>query len=256
MNPWERGLLYLTTALTVAVLAKLWRSGLIKIYRLLFAFLAVDFLSSVIGLSVPYDTTWYGYLYFSMQTLKIAVAAFVVVEIYGLALERTPALAQFGRNTVRYILAAAALFPVAGILVDHASSPHPYLRRFLLFEQTMDATIAIFLIIISVFIAWFPVRMRRNVILYAGGFIVWFLSRSAGVHIVNQWSGNTSVSLAVNFVEMGIDSCCLLVWLFWLQREGEGRTAVVGHLWNRAEADRLTEQLDAINDSLELLRRK
>jgi hypothetical protein len=49
---------------------------------------------------------------------------------------------------------------------------------------------------------------------------------------------------------------CLLVWLLGLRREGESRTAVVGHLWNRAEADRLTEQLDAINDSLERLRRK
>lgn len=256
MNPWEKGLLYLTTALTVSLLAKLWRSGLVKIYRRLFSFLAVDFLSSVIGLSVPYNTTWYGYLYVAMQTLKIAVAAFVLVEIYALALERTPALAQFGRNTVSYILGAAALLPVAGILMDHAPSPHPYLRRFLLFEQTMDATIAIFLIIISVFIAWFPVRMRRNVILYAGMFIVWFLSRSAGVHVVNQWSGDLTVALVVNFAEMGIIIGCLMVWLIGLQPEGEGRTAVVGHLWNRAEAGRLTEQLDAINDSLERLRRK
>jgi hypothetical protein len=40
------------------------------------------------------------------------------------------------------------------------------------------------------------------------------------------------------------------------KREGEARTAVVGHLWNRAEADRLTEQLAAINNSLARMRRK
>jgi hypothetical protein len=256
VNPWEKILLSATTGLTIAVLVKLWFSGLARIYKLLFLFLVSDLLSYVVALSVPYDTTWYGYFYFSLQTLKIAVAVPVLVEIYALALEKTPALAQFGRNAVRYILGAAALFPVVLVLMDQARSPHPYLRAFLLFEQTMDATIAIFLIIISAFMAWFPVRMKRNVILYAGGFVVWFLSRSAAVHVVNQWSGNKTVSLAVNSADMFIIMGCLLVWLLGLRREGENRTAVVGHLWNRAEADRLTEQLDAINDSLERLRRR
>jgi hypothetical protein len=256
LNPWVKVLLYVTTALTAAVLVKLWSSGLARIYKLLFCFLVSDLLSSVVALAVLYDTTWYGYFYFSLQTLKFAVAVPVLVEIYSLALERTPALAQFGRNTVIYVLGAAALFPFAGLLMDHSKSAHPYLRAFLLFEQTMDATMAIFLIIISAFMAWFPVRMRRNVILYAGGFIVWSLSRSAALHVVNQWSGNTTVNLAANLVDMFISMGCLLVWLLGLRREGESRTAVVGHLWNRAEADRLTEQLDAINDSLERLRRK
>jgi len=245
-----------TAGLTVALLVKLWSSGLAKIYKLLFCFLVSDLISAVVALAVPYDTNWYGYLYVVLQTLKIAVAVPVLVEIYALALENTPALAQFGRNTVRYVLAAAALFPVAWVLVDHARSAHPYLRAFLLFEQTMNATIAIFLIIISAFMAWFPVRMRRNVILYAGGFILWSLSRSAMLHVINQWSGNKQVSLAANCADMLIIAGCLLSWLLGLKREGESRTAVVGHLWNRAEAERLAEQLHAINDSLERLRRK
>jgi hypothetical protein len=256
LNPWEKALLSVTTVLTIAVLLKLWSSGLAKIYRLLFCFLVSDFLASVVALSVRYDTNWYGYLYVFLQTLKIGVAVPVLVEIYALALEKTPALAQFGRNAVSYVLAAAALFPFAGLLTDHSQSPHPYLRAYLLFEQTMDGTIAIFLIIISAFMAWFPVRMKRNVILYAGGFIVWSLSRSTMLHVINQWSGNKAVSLIVNFIYMCIITGCLLVWLLGLRQEGENRTAVVGHLWNRAEANRLTEQLDTINGSLERLRRK
>jgi hypothetical protein len=125
-----------------------------------------------------------------------------------------------------------------------------------LFEQTMDGTMAIFLIIISIFMGWFPVRMRRNVIVYIGGFLLWALSRSAAAHIVNQWSGNTQVSLVVSSMQMFIEMGCLLLWLLELRREGESRTAVVGHLWNRAEAERLTDQLDAINSGLERLRRK
>lgn len=256
MNPWEKGIVCVTGALAGAVLAKLWWSGLVSAYKMLFCYLAADFLSSIGALTIPYDTKAYGYVYFASQTAKIILAAFVLVEIYALALAGTPALARFGRNLVSYILGAAALFPVVGVVTDHATSRHPYLRAFFLFEQTMDGTMALFLIIISIFMAWFPLRLRRNVIVYIGGFIVWALSRTALVHIVNQWSGNKQVSMVANSVQMFIEMGCLLLWLLELQREGESRTAVVGHLWNRAEAERLTEQLSAINSSLERLRRK
>jgi hypothetical protein len=256
LSPWEEGELWITVALIAALLVKLCWSRLVYTYRILFCYLTADFLSSIGALTIPYDTKRYGDFYFSSQTVKIVLGAFVLVEIYTLALAGTPALARFGRNMVSYILGAAALFPVVGVLMDHATSRHPYLRAFLLFEQTMDGTMAIFLIIISIFMGWFPVRMRRNVIVYIGGFLLWALSRSAAAHIVNQWSGNTQVSLVVSSMQMFIEMGCLLLWLLELRREGESRTAVVGHLWNRAEAERLTDQLDAINSGLERLRRK
>jgi hypothetical protein len=160
LNPWEKGILYLTLSLTAAVLVKLWYIGLIKIYKLLFCYLASDFLFTIVGLSLRFGTKEYADFYFFSQTVKIAIAAFVSIEIYALALKRTPALSQFGRNTVGYLLGAAALIPVIGLLVDRSASADRYLKAFLFFEQTMDATTAIFLILISIFLAWFPVQMR------------------------------------------------------------------------------------------------
>lgn len=258
MNLWEKGIWYLTIGLTAAALVKLWSTSLIKIYKLLFCYLAFDFLSSLVSLLIPYRTKYYGYYYFSAQTLMIVMAAFMLVEIYALALEKTPALARFLRSTVGYILGIAALTPLLWLFANRSASSqiHPYLKADLLFEQTMDATMAIFLVIISIFMTWFPVRLRRNVIVYISGFIVWSLSRSTGAHLAHQWSGNKQAMMAVNNAQMLVAMGCLLFWLLGLRREGEARTAVVGHLWNRAEADRLTEQLDAINDSLTRLRRK
>jgi hypothetical protein len=120
----------------------------------------------------------------------------------------------------------------------------------------MDATMALFLVLISIFLGWFPVRMRRNVIVYIAGFIAWTLSRSALVHVINQWFRNTHLTQISNIVQMCVTLGCLCLWLVGLKREGEARTAVVGHLWNRAEAERLTKQLDSINDSLERLRHR
>jgi hypothetical protein len=255
LNPWEKAIWWLATGLTAAVLVKLFRVGLARIYKLFFCYLAWDFLSSLIGISMAYNTTRYAYFYMGAQTLKAVIAAFLLAEIYSLALEGTPALAQFGRNTVGYILGAAGVFPVLAIFMDHsASRPQPLRTYFFLFEQTMDATMAIFLVLISLFIAWFPVRMRRNVIVYAGGFIVWTLSRSAAVHLANNT--NLVATRLISSLQMGISLGCLLFWLIGFRREGESRTAVVGHLWDRAEAERLTQQLDAINNNLERLRRR
>jgi hypothetical protein len=257
LSLWENVVWYVSIVLTAALLVKLWSGGLIKIYKLFFCYLAWDFLSSLIGLSLTYNTNEYGYFYLGAQALKIVIAAFMLAEIYGLAFERTPALAQFGRSTVGYILGGAALIPAVGLLVDrpgHGQTDR-YLHAVYLFEQTMDSTIAIFLILISLFMAWFPVKLRRNVIIYISGFIVWSLTRSAAAHLANQFPQNLIAVRIISLVQMCIGLGCLLLWLGGLQREGETRTAVVGHLWNRAEADRLTEQLDAINDSLARLRR-
>ncbi len=244
--------------LTAVVLVKLCVTGLVKIYKLLFCYLAVDFLTTIVGLLIPHNTTAYGNYYFAAQTVKIVVAAFVLMEIYALALEATPALAQFGRNSVGYIIAGAAVFPFALLWFDRSvyTGRHPFIRAFLLFEQTTDGTMAVFLILISIFIAWFPVRLRRNVLVYMSGFIVWALSRSAAMHFINQQYTNARVRDAFDIVQLCIETGCLLLWLIGLRRQGEARTAVVGHLWNRQEAERLTEQLNAINDGIARLRRK
>jgi hypothetical protein len=258
MNSWQTGVLLLTAMLTAVVLVKLWHAGLIKIYRLLFCFLAVDLLSSAVPFLIDFHSTAYGNTYFSLQTLKIVIAAFMLVEIYSLALERHPALAQFGRNTVGYMLAAAAVMPAIVLLVDRSATTKTplFVRMFFLFEQTTNATMAIFLILLSLFLAWFPVRMRRNVIVYIGGFIAWSLSRSAMLLVINHWFNNRTLTDVSNIVQTCIELGCLTLWALGFQREGETRTAVVGHLWNRAEAERLAEQLDSINDSLARMRSK
>lgn len=258
MNLWEKGIFFLTIGLTAAVLLRLWAGDLIRVYRLLFFYLTSDFLLSLVGLRIPYNTNLYGQFYFAAQTVKILIASFLLAEIYSLALENTPALARYGRNAVGYILGAAAAIPCMVVLVDSSGPGKTYnfRRLYFMFEQTMDGTISIFLIIISVFMAWFPVRLRRNVVVYISGFIVWSMTRSAAMFAANRFPGDRTAVAAISAVQMCAAVGCLIFWLLGLRREGESRTAVVGHLWNRAEAERLTDQLNAINRGLERLRRK
>ncbi|HVO96897.1 MAG TPA: hypothetical protein VMT15_02475 [Bryobacteraceae bacterium] len=252
----EQGVTYLTSGLALAVLWRLWSARLAPIYKLLFFYLTADTVLTVGGLSIQPNTNWYAYYYIGAQTVKILIAAFVLVEIYSLSLANTPALAQFVRNCVAYILAASALFPGVALVLDRSPARYPLLRGFFLFEQTMGAIMAIFLVLLSIFLAYFPVRLRRNVFVYSSGFIVWAVTHSVAVFLVNHSPGDNRFRATVNLSQAFIQAGCLLFWLAGLQQEGELRTAVVGHIWSRAEADRLTELLEAINSRLERLRRE
>jgi hypothetical protein len=257
VNPWEKGVWCLTIGLTAAVLVRLYLSGLSKIYILLSFYLASDVISSIVALFFTYHSNGYAYYYFAVQTLRVFLSAFILIEIYSRALERHPALARFGRSMVGYILVAAAVIPMIGLLLNHsASGSQHYFQTFLLFERTTNATMAIFLVLISLFLGWFPVRMRRNVIVYISGFVVLWLARTVLVHVISLWVDNRHLIRVSNTAEMCVTLICLSFWTLAFRREGEARTAVVGHLWNRAEAERLTEQLNAINEGLARMGRK
>jgi hypothetical protein len=124
----------------------------------------------------------------------------------------------------------------------------PLLHHFFAFERTMDACLLIFLLLIGFFITWFPVRLKRNVALYIGGFLIYSLARSSGLLLLNILPSQFAwpLGLAMLFVS----PACLLAWLLMLQPEGERATVLLGHRWNPAAIGRLTDQLDSINASL------
>ena len=252
----QHAVLYLYLVLATVLLWKLHATGLATTYRRLFFYLAFDFLFTLGGFAFTQNQFWSGIFYFSGQTIKIVIAAFVLIEIYARALENTPALAQYGRNMVAYILGASALLPLVLLLIDRTPSRYWELAAFFRLEQTMGAAMGIFLIILTAFLLYFPVRMKRNVLFYASGFTAWALVHTVTVFMGIHVSGNLRAGAILNLIQSCVQTGCLVYWMAGLRKEGETLTAVVGHLWNREEAERLTEQLDSINDSLERFRRR
>ena len=111
----------------------------------------------------------------------------------------------------------------------------------------MDAWMLLFLLMISVFILWFPVRLTRNNFLYIGGFLAYFLARSVGLLLSNAAPGLVA-KLDDSMIVTQI--MCLILWTIALQPSGERATVEVGHRWDPAAADRLRTQLNAINAAL------
>ena len=197
--------------------------------------------------------TVYGEIYFVGQAVKIALAIWVVLELYQLALAQQPALARFGRRTLDYLFALAV---VAGLVnffyTGFVAASGNYPTGFFRLESTIDLVTLVVLVLITVFLLWFPVRSTRNVAFCLGGFVLYSFQRWAGLLLAAIWPQSIHT---FSIVMMAISLACLVVWGFALRREGEKRTIVTGHRWNPAEAERLSIQLHAINSRLESVAR-
>jgi hypothetical protein len=250
-----RAIWYLNLAATLALMISLAGNGLFRVYRRLFSYLAVDASQTLILMALGNSNNAYAYVYLAGQCLKLLLSVFVILELYRLALAGRPALARFGRNTVGYWLAAAAAVAVAGLAVNPEVPPgqSPILHLFFSFERTMDTWLLIFLVIISAFMAWFPVPLKRNDGLYMAGFVVYFISRVICLLLINMvhaWERPLDV------VMLGIGFACLALWTVALRRDGQDTAVVIGHRWDPAAMERLSAQLDTINARLLSLSRR
>lgn len=246
---WEQYIWYLNIAAGVILGARLIALGLLNTYRAFFLYLVTDSLESLLQLAVLPDLNLYGWIYVGGQAGKVLLAVWVVLDLYWLALRKHPALAKFGSRTVRYLLGVAALISTLGLRLEWVVSKgsFPILRTFYRFERTMDSIVLVFLLLISVFLLWFPVTVPRNVAIYIGGFLIYSFERWAGLLMVNFWP---AYSNQLSVFMLSTSFACLVTWLVMLRRERDDTSTVTGHRWNGTEADRLSSQLDAINARL------
>lgn len=253
LSPFEQGITSLNIAAAAALVIRLAWTGLFRTYPFLFLYMIVDIVETGAGLWIQNNKKRYGEVYMAGQAVKMILVVFVILRLYRLALAGHPALARFGRRAVSYVLAGAAVVAAGGLIIHPAIPPRrsPIMFRFLSFEQTMDAWMLIFLILLSLFTVWFPVRLKRNVTVYIVGFMIYFLSRTSGLLLTNVMPERFTHPIAV--VMLCVSFLCLTAWAVGLSPAGEHSTAMVGHRWNPRAIAGLTRQLDSINASLERL---
>ena len=250
MQGFTQGMVYLNLAAVLVLLVRLFALGLFRIYRSLFFYLLTYTLQFFATAVFPITSAAYSYSYMVGESANVALSMLVVLELYRLALAGQPALAGFGRKTVAYAMALAAVVAAGGVMLDTIVPPGQsrFTHHFFTAERTLDFAILIFLLLISAFLIWFPVKVRRNIVLYMAGFAVFYLSRTFGLLMINLLPP-ASLSV-VNNVFTVVSFSCLIAWLLGLRRESEDTTTTVGHRWNPAAMERLSGQLDAINATL------
>ena len=193
-------------------------------------------------------------VYAATQPLKWILSFWFVLALYGRVLAPQPALAKFARGTVSVLLAVSWAISLASIFVGHPSSLEWdwIATAFYRFDRTIDSTVAIFLLLISAFLLWFPVKVSRNVASYITGFVLYFLTRWAALVAADVWPQYHYQLSAAN---LGMAFACMAFWVLVMRPEGEAVVTVTGHRWNPAEGERLILQLDAANTRLARLMR-
>ncbi len=246
----EQWLYWVVVAGTLLVLARLAREGLYPVYRFFFAFLAADLLRTLASMVVPGRRSVYAYFYVASTAAMLVLNFLVLRELYRHALAPYPGIARAGRYALYGGAAAAAAITLAsaGLDFSNPAEKYPLLRAILAAQRGVLSILLLLLIGISAFLAWFPVRVRKNLVYYLIGYAVLFVGEGGLLVLRNRLGAGTTA--AVNILRPILWSGCMLFWFMTLRRSGEDLMVDTGHGWNEAEAANLRKQLNAINEAL------
>jgi hypothetical protein len=249
MSGAERALFYLNFMAQLVLLYRLLHSRLYRIYLSLFLYWLLQTLPSVALMAIPIHSHPYVYVYWGAQTINVLMAVFVVQDVYRIALLEHPAVASFARRTVLAAMAIAAIVALSGITLDSTilAGQSRAVHRFATFERSMNIVILLFLLLISVLLLWFPIRVRRNIVVYISGFVLFSASRSFGLLLYNLRPQDARLT---STILLGLTLLCLLIWIVGIEPEGELATATPGYRRNPETMQRLSHQLDSINAAL------
>ena len=198
----------------------------------------------------PYANNVYGWIWTLTEPVVWILQVLVVLELYSLVLQNHKGIASLGRWAVLAGLTIAIVLSSVTLPseLSHSAEKYTILRCCFLANRGVDASLVVFLLFITAFLAWFPVPLNRNVVLYSMVYALYFIVGTLAdlaSNLVGLAAWN-AVNLAVN----GLDLMCVALWIVFLNRAGEAKTVVFRHTWTARHEEVLMRQLAAINTSL------
>lgn len=243
----EQVLWVLNFVLLLAVSTKLAWTRLFRTYFWFFLFINFQAIQSAGMLPLDPASNLYAWVYIGTQPLLWILYILVVLELYSLSLRNHPGIASLSRWVLLGAMSVAVLASAVALPADLSgpSGRYPLLVYLGVVERGLTFSLVVFLLLITFFLLWTPVPIRRNVLLHAAVYSAYFLGVAAGLLVRNylgyELVGGVSVAILV------IHDLCLSLWLVLLKRSGEESTMVARRIWRQADEDRLVRQLDAVN---------
>jgi hypothetical protein len=243
---WAAGLV-----LAALLAAKLAVSRLFRVYKWFFFFLCFQITRSLVLLPFPPNRRTYALVFLITEPILWLLYILVVLELYSLALRNHPGIASLSRWTLSAALVVSVVISAVTLRVDlsRPSGRYRLLVYYSVMERGLTFSLVLFLLLITVFLVWYPVSIRRNVVVHASVYSVYFLSMTMALLIRNV-AGYQETTRAISAVLLLVDLVCFSLWIAVLNRRGEERLLVVRRRWRHEDEERLVKQLDALNDML------
>lgn len=246
----ERLLSYALLLLYILLIGKMVRSGLHRHYRSFFQFISVAAAQTVVCVSLlPYPKA-YAWAYLLTQPAIWLFYILVVLELYSLVLSKHEGIATLGRWVMMIAVPISIFVSMLSLLADLWRSPgkYPVLVYYTVLERGLVLSLVFFLLMIAGFLLWFPVPVSRNVVLYAMLYAVYFLGSATALFVRNVMGFELTPAVSTSL--LALSGVCLLVWVLFLNRNGETQMVVLRHQWHPQDEERLVQQLDSINATL------
>ncbi|HYL75425.1 MAG TPA: hypothetical protein VEU96_14530 [Bryobacteraceae bacterium] len=239
--------LVIQTAALIGLSVRIWWSGLYRLYPFFFGYLLATLLQTAVLTLTPYDRTHYPYAWIPTEGIILCFYSLIVLECYTIALRGLPGIASLSRRYIKAGLAVAIVVSLLLLGLEKAPNGRNITLTFIVFERVIVTSLVIFVLLILGFLAYYPVSLSRNVVVYSIGYAVYFLDKATLLLLVNRTHHGSQLASTVLIV---VSTLCLVFWLFALNKGGETKTVVVGHRWKPGEEARLLSQLQVINDHL------
>ncbi len=240
---WTAGLV-----LATILAGKLAVTRLSRVYRWFFLFLCFQIARSLVLLPMQTNRGTYALIFLITQPVAWLLYILVVLELYSLALRNHPGIASLSRWALAAALTVSVAVSALTLRVDLSRPAGRYwaLVYYSVIERGLLFSLVLFLLVITLFLVWCPVSIRRNVVLHASVSSLYFLSSTAALFLRNF--AGYQLTRAVSTVLVFLDCVCFALWISYLSRRGEERLMVVRQKWHPEDEERLVRQLDSLND--------
>src|SRR5580698_2075358 len=194
---------------------KLFQTGLWHRYRVFFWFFCVQVADSLWPLFFK-STASLTYLHVWMLTQPVLwiFHILLVAELYRLILEGHRGIYSLGRWAMYGAVVIAACISILSLL-PHLKPTITQQSRGLGLEfatnRGIDFALAIFLLLILLFLSRFPIKLSRNVVVHAAVYTVYFFSETLAVFL-RALSG-IPASASISLLLRGSSCACIVAWL-------------------------------------------
>jgi hypothetical protein len=242
---------YAATVLQCVFLVRFWRLGLVSVYPALVISLLIEVAETLVLIGIPIRSAAYTYAYIGCEVAVIGSRVYVVYEICRAVLAGYRGLSVFSRRALLWAVAAC----LAVSVMAHAgemSFKHEIssvIRMELLVESTVYTALLVFLLAQALFLLWYPVPLKKNIVLYSFGYSFYFVSMVAGVYLRNQdaalWRAAASMGRILLY-DVG-----LVAWIVLFRKSWEQETGAVALPRRAPSAEGLLARVEALNRALE-----
>ena len=232
-------------ALLITLIARLWSADLYRIYPFFFSYLLAELLRTVVLSFIPFKGPAYPSFWVSTELIVDCFYALIVVELYRVVLRDLHGIATTSRRYITGTVVAATLASL--VLLRLEETPKNLVSATLVVDRAIVFSLVIFILLVSGFLVYYPVRLSRNVVFYSIGYAVYFLTKATALFV--RTLGHY-VAPQIGTALLIVSSVCLLFWILTLTKQGELLTVVIGHKWKSGDEARLLSKLKDINAHL------